>query len=221
MSERAERMADATIVAAAAGAAGVLAGSLVSGLVAILRERLVSDREREARADLRLQQRADDRALFQRESILEFLDAMSDLFGVASKTNEERLMDQVETGQWPDQGPEAPLPTGFLANYRRFGIASARLFDRQLRDQAKRLQGELGEAVTARTAEEERSHLQAAGALADELQDRTNALLDRLSANIGDGTTPPTPQLNEPSAKSPAPASGQDAPEHPQDQYTD
>jgi hypothetical protein len=58
--------------------------------------------------------------------------------------------------------------------------------DRQLRDAARRLQGELGEAVTARTAEEERRHLQAAGAVADELQERANALLDWFSADIDD-----------------------------------
>jgi hypothetical protein len=171
-------VADATIVAALAGAGGVLAGSLVSGLVAIFREQLVGRREREARVELRAQQRADERAQFQRESILEWLDATADLYAVVARTNEERIAVQVETGHWPDPGAGARFPDGFLAAYSRLGLRAARLFDPQLRETTKRLQAELGEAVVARTAETEWMRVERARVLAEELQDRANMLLD-------------------------------------------
>jgi hypothetical protein len=192
-------MADATTVAALAGAGGVLAGTLVSSVATLYRERLVSRREREAREHLRIQQRADERALFQRESILEWLDAIGDLQQIAARTNEERLAVQVETGQWPDPGVGAPFPEGFTAAYARLGLAAARLFDQHLRATTRRLQQELGESVVARTAELEWMRLGRAGAIVGELQDRANALLEQFFGATP-GATPqfvgPTPGLS-------------------------
>ena len=61
---------DAAIVAAVAGAAGVVAGALISSVEVLFRERLVGRREREAQQAQRQQLLDDQRATFQRDTIL-------------------------------------------------------------------------------------------------------------------------------------------------------
>jgi hypothetical protein len=68
-------VSDPAVVAALAAAGGVVVGALVSSVGVVFRETLVSSRERKAREALRPQQLADQRAVFQRESILALQDA--------------------------------------------------------------------------------------------------------------------------------------------------
>ena len=61
---------DAATVGAVAGAVGVAAGALISSVGVVLRERLVGRREREAQQAQRQQLLDDQRATFQRDTIL-------------------------------------------------------------------------------------------------------------------------------------------------------
>jgi hypothetical protein len=75
---------DPVAISALAGALGVVAGSLVSSIGIVYRERVVGRREREAQQALREQQLADQRAAFQRETILALQDAMGKLWALSA-----------------------------------------------------------------------------------------------------------------------------------------
>ena len=92
-------MADPAVVAAVAGAAGVIAGSLVSSVGVVLQERVIGRREREAQKALRLQQLVDQRAVFQRETILALQDGLGELWALSADAYNRAAASRTETGE--------------------------------------------------------------------------------------------------------------------------
>ena len=86
---------NAATVSALAGAVGVVAGALVSSVGVVLRERLVGRREREAQEALRLQQLADQRAAFQRDTILGLQEAIGELWSQSADGYNQAARQQV------------------------------------------------------------------------------------------------------------------------------
>lgn len=98
------RMTDPAVVAAVAGATGVIAGSLVSSVGVVLREQVVGRREREAQQALRHQQLADQRAAFQRDAILALQDGLGELWvGLLVRELQTSLWSAVEASDWSEQ----------------------------------------------------------------------------------------------------------------------
>ena len=75
-------MTDPAVISAVAAAVGVVVGSVASSLGIVLRERVVGRRERETQEALRQQQLADQRAAFQRDTVLALQDAIGELWAL-------------------------------------------------------------------------------------------------------------------------------------------
>src|SRR5256885_12170334 len=92
---------DAATGGAVAGAVGVVAGALISSVGVVLRERLVGRREREAQQAQRQQLLDDQRATFQRDTILALQQAIGDLWSQSADAYNQAALQQAETGKWP------------------------------------------------------------------------------------------------------------------------
>jgi len=92
---------NAATVSAIAGALGVAAGALISSVGVVLRERLVSRREREAQQELRKQALKDHHDAFQRETILNLQDAIGQLWSLSADAYNQAARQQAKTGEWP------------------------------------------------------------------------------------------------------------------------
>jgi cell division protein FtsL len=73
------------MAAAIYGLIGVLLGSATTVVLTVYQERRVSTREREARQHRREQDREDQRNAFQRQSLVDLQDAVSDLVNGADR----------------------------------------------------------------------------------------------------------------------------------------
>jgi hypothetical protein len=85
---------NAATVSAIAGALGVAAGALISSVGVVLRERLVSRRERETQQELRKQTLKDQRDAFQRETILNLQDAIGQLWSLSAVAYNQAAREQ-------------------------------------------------------------------------------------------------------------------------------
>ena len=92
---------DAATAGAVAGAVGVVAGALISSVGVVLRERLVGRREREAQQAQRQQLLDDQRATFQRDTILALQQAIGDLWSHSADAYNRAALQQAETGECP------------------------------------------------------------------------------------------------------------------------
>jgi hypothetical protein len=171
-------MADPAVVAAVAGAAGVIAGSLVSSIGVVLRERVVGRREREAQQALRLQQLADQRAAFQRETILALQDGLGELWALSADAYNRAAATRAKTGEWPPP-EQAALPTLNTVSARITALR-ARVFDDDLRLHVRELQTSLWSAVEASDWSEQEERMVAARDPMNRMQERVHLLLNEL-----------------------------------------
>jgi signal transduction histidine kinase len=173
-------MADPTVVAALAAAGGVVVGSAISTAGTAFRERLVSQREREAQEALRVQEKADQRAIFQRESILALQDAIADYWTAVVRDRDKKVAAQVTNGEWPATTLGDPIPDDFHTAYSRVNRFRARVFDDKLRDLSRRLQDEMGRTLFAANASAANELLEAAQDHATQMNERITSLLREL-----------------------------------------
>ena len=152
------------------GFIGVLLGSVTTVALTVYRERLVSAREREARQHQREQDRTDQRNLFQRESLLALQEAVSDVIK-AVYNEQDRLLEKMRRRsiwrsqqKWPVRQWETPTATGWEDANLRLQAFRARIFERVLRDKARKIQEKARECLYA-------SELDEAKKLNDELRE--------------------------------------------------
>jgi hypothetical protein len=131
------------------GFIGVLLGSATTAVLTVYREQVVSRREREARERQRMQERQDQRDTFQRQSLLALQDAVSDLVKAVFNEQDRMLGEMGRTGSWPARQWETPTATGWEDAELRLQVSSARVFDKELRDQAREVHAAAKESVWA------------------------------------------------------------------------
>jgi len=125
---------DAATVGAVAGAVGVVVGALISSVEVMLRERLVGCREREAQQAQRQQLLDDQRATFQRDTILALQQAIGDLWSQSADAHNQASRQQAATGEWP-RTDLTVVPT-FNKVSAQVNALRARVFDDELRSLA-------------------------------------------------------------------------------------
>lgn len=186
---------DPAAISALAGALGVVAGSLVSSVGVVLRERLVGRREREVQQALRLQQLADQRATFQRDTILALQDAIGELWALSADAYNRAFTSWAETGEWPMPVP-AELP-GLNTVSARTNALRARVFDDELRRLVSELERSIWHAVEVADWREQSERMKAAREPRNRMQERVNLLLKAvLGRSRAGGTTLTAPPGN-------------------------
>jgi hypothetical protein len=143
------------------GFVGVLVGSLTTIVVTLWREALVARREATARRDVLDQERASQRDIFQRDSVLALQTAVTDLIRAAYTELDRMIADQGVSGVWPVRRWETPTAVGWSDALLRLEASRARVFDDDLRRVAERLREAAGASIWADTQEvaEQRSGL--------------------------------------------------------------
>jgi cell division protein FtsL len=142
------------MAAAIYGLIGVLLGSATTVVLTVYQERRVSTREREARQHRREQDREDQRNAFQRQSLVDLQDAVSDLVKAVFKEQDRMLTEMGQTGNWPARQWETPTATGWVDAELRLQVFRARVFDEVLRDIARKIRALGMESVWASHADE-------------------------------------------------------------------
>jgi hypothetical protein len=177
-------MTDPAVVTALAGALGVVAGSLVSTVGVVFRERMASRREQEAQQALRRQQLTDERAAFQRDTILALQDAVGDLWALSADAYNRALASKAETGEWPP--PERTEWPRLNVVSARITALRARVLDEELRSLVRELQTSIWSAVEVSDWREQPARMQAARDPMNRMQERVNLLLKELFRHVGD-----------------------------------
>ena len=131
------------------GFIGVLLGSATTVVLTVYRERLVSTREREARQQQREQDRADQRNIFQRQSLLALQDAVTDLIKAVYNEQDRMLEEWRQTGTWPCRQWETPTATGWEDANLRLQEFRIRVFEETLRKKAHEIQVKARECIYA------------------------------------------------------------------------
>jgi len=96
-----------------------------------------------------MQERQDQRDTFQRQSLLALQDAVSDLVKAVFNEQDRMLKEMGQTGSWPARQWETPTATGWEDAELRLQVSSARVFDKQLQDQAREVHAAAKESVWA------------------------------------------------------------------------
>src|SRR5215468_2996560 len=122
---------DAATVGAVAGAVGVVVGALISSVEVMLRERLVGRREREAQQAQRQQLLDDQRATFQRDTILALQQEIGDLWSQSADAYNQAALKQAGTGEWPRT--DLTVVPKFNEVSAQVNAMRARVFDDELR----------------------------------------------------------------------------------------
>ena len=169
---------DPAAISALAGALGVVAGAVVSSVGIVYRERVVGRREREAQQALREQQVADQRAAFQRDTVLALQDAMGKLWALSADAYNRALATRNETGKWPPP-EQADLPELNPVS-ERITALRARVFDDELRSLASELQRSVWCAIEAADWREQDERMKAARDPRNRMLERMNLLLKEL-----------------------------------------
>jgi hypothetical protein len=136
------------------GFIGVLLGSATTALLTVYRERLVSTREREARAHQRDQDRKDQRNMFQRQSILALQDAVADLIKAVYNEQDRMLEEMRETSRWPLRQWETPTAVGWEDANLLLQVSRARVFDEATRDLSRDIRDKARECIYASSLDE-------------------------------------------------------------------
>jgi hypothetical protein len=157
---------------------GVVAGSLVSSVGVVLRERLISRREREAQQQLRAQQLKDQRAVFQRDTILALQDAVGELWALSADAYNRVAADRGEGERLPAPQP-ADLP-GLNTVSARINALRARVFDDELRALVREAQLSIWHAIEASDWREQPERMVAARDPVNRMHDRMHHLLKEL-----------------------------------------
>jgi hypothetical protein len=169
---------NAATVGALAGAVGVVAGALISSVGTVLRERLVGRREREAQEALRLQQLADQRAAFQRDTILGLQEAISELWSQSADGYNQAARQQARTGEWPR--PDLIVMADLNTVSARINALRARVFDDELRALTRELLVGIWAGIEVSDWSQQPEHMIAAREPMNRLQDRVHSLLKSL-----------------------------------------
>ena len=169
---------DAAIVAAVAGAAGVVAGALISSVEVLFRERLVGRREREAQQAQRQQLLDDQRATFQRDTILALQQAIGDLWSQSADAYNRAALQQAETGEWP------PMDLTVVPNFNKasaqINALRARVFDDELRSLVAEVVKAIWAGVEVDDWSQQEEHMIAAREPMNRLQEQVNSQLKSL-----------------------------------------
>jgi hypothetical protein len=136
------------------GFIGVLLGSATTAVLTVYRERLVSTREREARADQQEQDRKDQRNIFQRQSILSLQDAVSDLIKAVYNEQDRMLEEMRETNRWPLRQWETPTAAGWEDANLLLQVSRARVFNEAIRDLSRDIRDKARECIYASSLDE-------------------------------------------------------------------
>ena len=145
------------MAAAIYGLIGVLLGSATAVVLTVYQERRVSTREREARQHQREQDREDRRNTFQRQSLVDLQDAVSDLVKAVFNEQDRMFTEMGQTGKWPARQWETPTATGWVDAELRVQVSRARVFDEGLRDIARNIRALGMQSVWASHADEARA----------------------------------------------------------------
>jgi hypothetical protein len=154
-------------------------GVVVGAAVSLLGEQLVTRREREARHLARDQEQRDQRTAFQREAILTLQEAVEAFWELTTRTVNELLAAEAAIGRWPPTGP-AHLPVDFNLLHVRVDKHRARVFDDELRSQARYILLEASHAILGPGREAALDHSMLAGDMVGRFQDRVNIVLKEL-----------------------------------------
>jgi hypothetical protein len=160
---------DPVAVSAIAAAIGVVAGSVVSTLGIIFRERLVGQQERANQEALRNQVVSDQRDAFQRETIIELQDALARLWAQSADA-----FNRAERGPLIDDMPGANDLSA------RINALRSRLFDDELRDLAGQVMIEIWTGVEAADLGRQPAHMAAARTIRADFEARVTVLLNQL-----------------------------------------
>ena len=136
------------------GFIGVLLGSATTAVLTIYRERLVSTREREARAHQQDQDRKDQRNIFQRQSILALQDAVTDLIKAVYNEQDRMLEEMRETNRWPVRQWETPTAAGWEDANLLLQVSRARVFDEAIRDLSRDIRDKARECIYTSSRDE-------------------------------------------------------------------
>ena len=169
---------DAAIVAAVAGAAGVVAGALISSVEVLFRERLVGRREREAQQAQRQQLLDDQRATFQRDTILALQQAIGDLWSQSADAYNQAALQQAETGGWPRA--DLTVVPNFNKVSAQVNALRARVFDDELRSLASEVVRAIWAGIEVDDWSQQPELMIAAREPMNRLQERVNFLLKSL-----------------------------------------
>jgi hypothetical protein len=135
------------------GFVGVLLGSASTAVLTVYRERLVSQRTLEARQHQYEQDQIDRRQAFQRESILAWQDAVSDVVKAVYDEQDKMLARMAEIGTWPARQWETPTATGWSDAQLRPQTFRARIFDEAVRDIAYQIRSVARDSVWAESVD--------------------------------------------------------------------
>jgi hypothetical protein len=123
------------------GFLGVLLGSGITAFVTVYRERVASQREREAWEIQRRREREDQAKVFQRENILALQGVLSELELAVYREQDRMLVEMKRVDSWPARQWETPTAEAWHETFIRAEALRARLFD----DQLRRLASEIGD----------------------------------------------------------------------------
>jgi hypothetical protein len=121
------------------GFIGVVLGSASTAVLTVYRERLVSTREREARAHQQEQGRKDERNAFQRQSILALQDAVTNLVKAVYDEQDRMLGVMRETSRWPVREWETPTAVGWEDANLLLQVSRARVFNEEIKDLSRKI----------------------------------------------------------------------------------
>jgi hypothetical protein len=144
----------------------------------VLQERVVGRREREAQEALRRQQLADQRAAFQRDTILAVQDAIGELWALSADAYNQAAATKSATGTWPPLDA-TELPTLNMASARITALR-ARVLDAELRLLVRDLQTSIWSALEVSDWSEQPQRMVAARDPMNRMQERINVLLAEL-----------------------------------------
>ena len=151
------------------GFLGVILGGVLTGAASLLQAQLVARREREAQQALRAQKLSDERAAFQRDTILALQSAMTEFWSNVMTVH-------LEEGQ-----PLADvLPPQAAELHWRINMLRGRVFDDELRRLVVEVQGQIHRARMADDPRVGRHHALEAEHRSGEMHERVNALLREL-----------------------------------------
>jgi hypothetical protein len=153
-------------------------GSVVSTVGVVLQARVIGRRERKAQQALRVQQLADQRAVFQPETILALQDGLEELWALSADAYNRAATIRAKTGEWPPP-EQADLPT-LNSVSARITALRARVFDEDLRLLVRELQTGIWSAVEASEWSQQEARMEAARDPMNLLQERVNLLLKEL-----------------------------------------
>lgn len=167
-------------VTAIIGLLGALLGGLVTGGVALMRERLLTKREREARERVRERELEDRRHAFQRESLLALQEALRELANARNDDYEQRRGGTHTTGSWRRLHENELFSKELRVARARCWELHARIFDEEARKLVANIINRSRDVPKASSLEEAAETIGKINHLYHRFQSRFNALMRTL-----------------------------------------